>query len=124
MATVDPLAEPGVCTHRPPSPGQSLCQCGHLQIEAQYAVAIAAQSSAAPPLNYKPAPDFDVHAVQHGEAVPVPEGWAMIIAGPAQPGGPDVVLAAWDTDDTFHQYATTEAIARALVAYLQDVIHV
>lgn len=31
----------GSCIHFPPSPGQSLCQCGHMRIELEYAVALA-----------------------------------------------------------------------------------
>ena len=56
----------------------------------------------------------------------LPEGWSMIVAGPATPdgSGPDVVLAGWTTDDQFHRYTDTETIVRSLVSYLQDGIHV
>ena len=84
-------------------------------------------------------PDHLVHPVHHqtipdpdpaptwdpGEDGPtLPTGWTMIIAGSAAPGAPDTVLAGWTTDGRFHQYTDTETLARSLVSYLQDGIHV
>lgn len=28
------------CTHVPPSPGQSMCQCAHMRVEMEFAAAI------------------------------------------------------------------------------------
>jgi hypothetical protein len=35
-------AETGLCTHRPPSPGQAMCECRHQRIELEYVIQVLA----------------------------------------------------------------------------------
>lgn len=41
-----PRPTPTLCQHYPPSPGQSMCQCRHQQIEFEFALAIIERSDA------------------------------------------------------------------------------
>lgn len=62
-AAMTDAAEYGPCLHRPPSPGQSLCQCGHQRIEMEY----AARITEAPRTRVKAPRSDEQTEVDHGE---------------------------------------------------------